>query len=186
LTQVAEVFPELRPDRYLTTKAEFGFLGDMMGDLLLSGSVLQLYTTVSQRVLFDPEQGLRLKLHFVGDAGKYRRLPWELVRINGKYLALDPRQSIVRTVDLLEPSTALRVEEPPYRLLIVFEGPKDGPQLQFEHEERTIRQALDPLSGQGLVEIRVLRDITVAQLEQVLREGEFLFFTFRGIHRLME
>src|SRR5947209_11574128 len=86
-------------------------LGDRLGRALMPGSVLQLYTEVLQRTLAYPNQGLRLKLHFMGSADEYKSFPWEMIRINGRSIVLDPHQTIVRTVDRLEPAIPLALEK---------------------------------------------------------------------------
>ncbi|HEY9246385.1 MAG TPA: hypothetical protein VIO11_06010, partial [Candidatus Methanoperedens sp.] len=71
-------------------------LGDRLGNILMPGPILQLYSAVLQRTFAHPNKGLGLKLHFLSSSREYAWLPWEAIRINGRTIAMDPRQTIVR------------------------------------------------------------------------------------------
>jgi hypothetical protein len=157
-------------------------IGDLLGKALMPGPILQLYAAVLQRTIARSNQGLRLTLHFLGSAKEYQRLPWELVRINGRLVATDRCQAIVRTVDLPEPAIPLAVEKPPYRILVTAATPPDLPPLQYEKEAKQIKEALSSLIAcePPLIQMQIHYNVTLAEIEGILREGDFHILHFIG------
>jgi uncharacterized membrane-anchored protein len=155
-------------------------LGDLLGTFLLPGNVLNLYKAVLGRILVQPRMGLRLKLHFIEEAKAYAWLPWEATRIEGKKLVMDGRQSIVRTLDLLEPALPLEFENPPYLIASISSLPKDAPQFEIEKEQKQFDKALEKLVEAGLVRIYALKDPSPEEFESFIREREYHILYFTG------
>jgi hypothetical protein len=155
-------------------------IGDLLGQALMPGSILQLYTAARQRNTTRFGQGLRLVLHFLDSTRKYQRLPWEAIRINQQSVAMDPYQAVVRTVDLPEPAISLEVDRPPYRILVVAEAPRGSAPLEYEKETTQIKDQLTPLIDRGLIQIEVHHNATLAQVESLLRQEAFHILHFMG------
>jgi CHAT domain len=159
-------------------------LGDILGKGLMPSQILQLYQATFQRITNRSNQGLRLRLHFLGDTRTYASLAWETVKINGRTITMDPHQAIVRAVDLSEPATPLAVEKPPYRILVISENPTNAEHYGLSVVEIVdavqIKEALSPLIDSHLIQVETLNNATVAQVEEMLKTREFHIFHFTG------
>jgi len=155
-------------------------VGDRLGRALMPNHIFQLYTSVLQRTLNHSDRGLRLKLHFMDSTNVYQRLPWEAIRINGRTIVMDPRQVVVRTIDMSDPIPSLALEKNPYRVLIVTSQPLDFPPVPTERQVERIEEALKPLTENDLIQIEIYHDIPFSQFEDLLREGNFHIFHFIG------
>jgi hypothetical protein len=155
-------------------------VGDRLGRALMPNRIFQLYTSVLQRTLNHSDRGLRLKLHFMDSTNVYKRLPWEAIRINGRAIVMDPRQVIVRTIDMSDPMPSLALEKPPYRVMIVTSLPEDMSYVVTTEQVEQIEEVLKPLAENDLIQIEIYHNIPFSQFEDLLRKGNFHIFHFIG------
>ena len=82
-------------------------------------------------------------------------LPWEFICDRDRFLALDPRNPIVRYI---KPDTwvAPLKAEHPLRLLVVIASPKDEVPLDTDAEKERILGALKPLVEKGQLQISII------------------------------
>lgn len=175
-----KLFTSLEGAPWNWQKQEIESFAEQLGAALMPPPVLQLYTAVFERTLMQANQALRLKLHFLGRTCKYQRYPWEAVRVNGQSLGLHPRLSLTRTVDFAQPAFPLAVEKPPYRILYVSCEPIDQTSTQAQQEEKSIEEILQPLVKPGLLQLKLCRNLTLAQVESELYQGDYHIFYFCG------
>jgi hypothetical protein len=125
--------------------------------------------------------GLRLRLHFDPfEPGSlaFHSLPWEALFCaqDGGFLALDPRRSIVRHLDLPRSVEPARFELP-LRILVVSSSPASLVLLDTAAERDQIERAW---SLQDEVHVTVLDRATVRNLKSTLQSGRFDVLHFVG------
>jgi hypothetical protein len=176
-----DLFAPLEKSPWTWQRDEIEQFSEQLGLALMPPPVLQLYTLVLERTLSQTNQGLRLKLHFLEAARKYQRYPWEAIKIDGQPLVMNPRLSLTRTADLAQPATPLAVERPPYRILQVVSDPVDLHSTQSEWEVQSMESVLQPLVAADLVELEAQHNVTLTQVEGLLRqEPGYHIFYFSG------
>jgi hypothetical protein len=156
-------------------------VGYLLGNVLLSGDVKELYSDLFKKIVIGSGICLRLLLHFVGNAQRIAFLPWEAVMYENQPILSDPRQSIARTVDLADPIPSLAESPSTYRILWLISQPIDYVEMNLEEEARDVRKTLDRLVQKGLVEFQVRENLTPLQLENELRNGNYHTFYFSGV-----
>jgi len=152
--------------------------GGALFDALICGEIRSRFD-VSLREAEGQNKGLRLKLR-VGPP-ELAALPWEYLydRRTDAYLVLSHYTPVVRYLELPRPTRPLAVT-PPLRVLVVIANPTDTLPLDAERERRRIETALQPLVGEGWVEIDYLSPPTWRALQRALRRGEYHVFHFVG------
>ncbi len=90
------------------------------------------------------DEGLRIRLKL--DTYALSDLPWEYVFVDGDFLVLDPRVSMVRYEMLGQPKGTLNpVSTYPLRLMAVLANPRGSPDLDLKTERENIENALKDL-----------------------------------------
>ena len=74
-------------------------------------------------------------------ADRLRGLPWEMLHNGSRFLANDPRTPLAHYVEQSRPLLPSRLSSP-LRVLFTSACPLGSPQLDFEGEERRVREAL--------------------------------------------
>jgi tetratricopeptide (TPR) repeat protein len=124
--------------------------------------------------------GLRLRLRMAGlsELGNY---PWEFMYDPSlsRFLALSVDTPIVRYLETSQVIQPLTVQ-PPLRILAMICSPKDYPRLDVEREWENLREAMQDLQSQGLVDLQRLEPPTLSALQQILRREQFHIFHFVG------
>jgi|GEM_PF-5582199 len=174
------LFTSLEEAPWKWQRQEIECFSEQLGPALMPPPVLQLYTAVLERTLMQVNQGVRLKLHFLGGARKYQRYPWEATQVNGQYLAMNPRLSLTRTADFAQPALPLAVEKPPYRILHVSCEPIDLASPQSQQEMKSIEEILQPIVKTGLLQLKSCHNKTLTEVESELRQGDYHIFYFSG------
>lgn len=140
------------------------------------GRVREVLTLSLGGVLFssdEQQQRLRLFLHFDPcnpELAWLAEFPWDVLRIPPvsptRHAALDPRLSIVRSLDVTHPSHP-RALVRPQRVLLVRAGARGCGGLQFESEQDSITDALSSFAD---VECESLDMPTHQDLRRKLRD----------------
>ena len=123
-------------------------------------------------------RSVRIRLRFdFGDAAatKASQLPWEVIRRDGAFLALDPRYAIVRAVDAPQPVTAPDIERP-LRILVAGASPRSYEPLKILSEESEI----DRTWNRPGVTLRTLRDANRRSLRKSVDEDVVHLLHFMG------
>jgi hypothetical protein len=141
--------------------------------------------------LHEAEQGrtgLRIRLR-LGDSDDedddtsvaLSDVPWEFMYDSGGtgFLCLSNASPLVRYQDLRHPIEPVAVK-PPLRLLVMISAPRDAPQLNVEHEQAKLDEALRVPIEKGLITIDRMEDATLQQLQRRLRVSEYHAFHFIG------
>lgn len=157
---------------------------DEIGKALFPGKIFQLYMNMLQETYSSRNQGIKIKLHFADQKENCQEFPWEGVRINNNFVVLDPRQTIVRTIDISDPTISLAVEKLPYRILALAPSPRDLSHLESAQEIEQIRTALSPMIEKNLIQIEIYQgNVTFAKVADLLAQKEFHFVHFVGSAR---
>jgi hypothetical protein len=124
--------------------------------------------------------GFRVRLTFSReeDFARLAAIPWELLRDDRAFLALDRRTPIVRSID--HRTTVAPVVAAPLRILAVDSRPKGVRSLDTGLETRKIRSVLRRQPG---VELTVLRHPSVRRLRDRLLGQHVLHFMGHGGYR---
>src|SRR5215210_3867660 len=176
-------------DRHLTTNDEPDDprrIGEKLFSALL-GDVRNLYDFcrgglwARDREATEESTGLRLRLHFDPSEPTslaFHILPWEALYCfqDGGFLALNPKRSIVRHLDLPRSVEPTRFELP-LRVLVVLSSPAALAPLDTALETEQIERAW---GLQDEVYVTVLDRGTVGGLRRALRGGQFDVLHFVG------
>lgn len=113
------------------------------------------------------EKALQVVVHC--SAGSVvERLPWELLHDGRRFLAMDPRCSVVRYFDEPLPVRELAVA-PPLRVLVTTASPPSLEELDLEAEGTAVREAYD--GDRSVVEVTVAHRISLHRLGDLLRRA---------------
>jgi len=125
----------------------------------------------SSRGMTAQGKGLRIRLRL--EPPELQALPWELLRDPEKreFLVLSKRSLVTRYLHVPRPTPPLEVE-PPLRVLVAVAAPRNVMPLDADREVRHIRQALQPLVDEGMVNLTVEPHITKPSLRQCLLDDD--------------
>ncbi|MFN8490355.1 MAG: CHAT domain-containing protein [Caldilineaceae bacterium] len=168
--QEADVQPD-RPGSH-PTPMSLAAIGDQIGQLLLSGAVRDCFKTCMGMLANRKEDGLRIRLRIYDH--QLAAIPWELARIDGEYLCLRLKTSLVRYIPTSEPPGSLRTDGA-LRILGIISNPTDLQPLNVNTEQKVLAQALAPLTGEQTgakkVELTWLTESSVQHLQDALRQS---------------
>jgi len=125
--------------------------GGTLFENVIAGSVNEFLTRCRDEAAKE-RKGIRWRLAL--DPG-LEDLPWEFLCERDRFLALDPRNPIVRYIKPDTWISPLKAEHP-LRLLVVIASPKDEVQLDTDAEKQRILEALKPLVEKGQLQISII------------------------------
>ncbi len=114
--------------------------------------------------------GSALRIRLIVDAPAAARIPWELLYDPAAEIFLAIAGPFVRGLSLTVPTHPLTVK-PPLRILVVDAFPQGVLKVQDQIETRGIQHALADLIRERRVEVVTLPKVTLAKLQNVLREA---------------
>jgi cell division septation protein DedD len=125
--------------------------GGTLFENVIAGSVDEFLTRCRDEAAKE-RKGIRWRLAL---DPSLEELPWEFLCDRDRFLALDPRNPIVRYI---KPDTwiAPLKAEHPLRLLVVIASPKDEVPLDTDAEKQRILGALKPLAEKGQLQISII------------------------------
>jgi hypothetical protein len=152
--------------------------GESLFNALFIGEVRDSYMR-SRGIAINQNKGLRLKLAIQSAA--LAALPWEFLYDpqQAQYLCLSDDTSVVRYLELSEPSQPLSIT-PPLYILGMAPSPKNLPNLDVDGEKQRIETALADLQAQGRVKLTWLSGQTWEDLQQAMSTGTWHIFHFIG------
>lgn len=118
-------------------------------DQAIRGDVLYMYQRCRDEAKEQGKKGVRWRLTLDSAA---EELPWDFLRSERNFLAVDPCNPIVRYIKQSAPSQRVNVEHP-LQLLVVIASPKDYEPLDAAAEKDRIKTALQPLIEKGQINI---------------------------------
>ena len=125
----------------------------------------------------NKDAGLRVRLRLPGDLAN---IPWEyLYDDEYGFLGLDPRTALVRYLEMSAPVQPFPIR-PPLRILTVVSAPTDIPEIDGEKEWGKLKDELDGLVRDGMVQLDRLETGTLAELLPPLRQNEYHVLHFIG------
>ncbi|MGK7898771.1 MAG: CHAT domain-containing protein [Xenococcus sp. (in: cyanobacteria)] len=124
--------------------------------------------------------GVRLRLVF--EAPKLVALPWEFLydQRTNTFLGNNTQTVLSRYIDVPLKPQELIATSLPLKVLLVISSPTDLVQLDADGEENLIREALEKYIEAGQIELDVLREATIKNINQKLREKSYNVFHFIG------
>lgn len=143
-------------------------LGRQLSEAIFRQEVLLAWYE-SYQIARERQNGLRLRLHV--ESFELSRLPWELLhdaRADDFYV-FDERVSIVRYIRLHTAPPSLR-QSAFLRLLVVSASPVDEAPIDWRNEIALLREAIEPLAREGLVQLQVCEHATRETLHVALLE----------------
>ena len=125
----------------------------------------------------NKDAGLRVRLRLPGDLAN---IPWEyLYDDEYGFLGLDPRTALVRYLEMSAPVQPFPIR-PPLRILTIVSAPTDIPEIDGEKEWGKLKDELDGLVRDGMVQLDRLETGTLAELLPPLRQNEYHVLHFIG------
>ncbi|HEY7124629.1 MAG TPA: tetratricopeptide repeat protein [Ktedonobacterales bacterium] len=152
--------------------------GQRLFETLLPDEIRSLYYE-SRREALRRGMGLRLRLRIL--APELAALPWEYLydQRQADYLCLSRQTPLVRYVEVSQPIEPLTIV-PPLRILAMMCSPSDQDPLDVAREQERVRQALQGLERERLVEITWLEGQTWRHLHREMHRGPWHVFHFIG------
>lgn len=152
--------------------------GESLFNALFTAEVRDSYMR-SRGIAINQNKGLRLKLAI--QAAELAALPWEFLYDpeQAQYLCLSDDTSVVRYLELSEPSQPLSIT-PPLYILGMTPSPKNLPTVDVGGEKQRIETALADLQAQGRVKLTWLSGQTWEDLQQAMSTGTWHIFHFIG------
>ena len=125
----------------------------------------------------NKDAGLRVRLRLPGDLAN---IPWEyLYDDEYGFLGLDPRTALVRYLEMSAPVQPFPIR-PPLRILTIVSAPTDIPEIDGEKEWGKLKDELDGLVRDGMVQLDRVETGTLAELLPPLRQNEYHVLHFIG------
>ncbi len=157
-------------------------LGGKLFEAVFTGEVRDRLRSSLDEAQRHEGTGLRLKLR-LQDAVELADLPWEYLYDSSldRFIAQSNQTPVVRYIEMPERIKPFTTQLP-LRVLVMVSSPDDPdyPSLDVERETGMLRQALDPLSRSGQVQVQRVERPTLASLQHCLQGGPFHIFHFIG------
>ena len=156
-------------------------MGDALFKALFAGDVLSLYDRSLGRVETASEVGLRIKIKLDPKEQTLAQLhciPWEVLhrRATQEFLSLSRLSPVVRYLEVARPVKTLALPNP-LRILAVLASPANMGGLDLERERRNLQQIW---TGQGQVEVHILKQARLDALRAALLERPFHVLHYMG------
>jgi len=131
--------------------------------------------------------GYNVRLRLLFDSPELAALPWEFLYDEGTntFLANNTQTVLSRYIDIPLQKRDLKAASLPLKILLVISSPTNLTQLDVAGEERLIHEALAKYIEAGQIELDVLREATIRNINQKLREKPYNVFHFIG-HGIFE
>jgi hypothetical protein len=159
-------------------------LGRKLRDTLCKKAVSRVWKDCLRQLPADGKTGLRIRVQLSLSDPQARyltALPWELVCSDTlEFLAVDRATPVVREIEGLQRFESLAVD-PPLRILVVDAAPGARDQAKHDQEMNRMREALQPLTEAGQVELLRLDEPRPDMLRDALLEKkDFHVLHFMG------
>jgi CHAT domain-containing protein len=131
--------------------------------------------------------GYDVRLRLVFESPELAALPWEFLydEATNTFLANNTQTALSRYIDIPLQKRDLKAASLPLKILLVISSPTNLAELDVAGEESLIREALAKHIEAGQIELDVLREATIRNINQKLREKPYNVFHFIG-HGIFE
>ncbi|WP_460204088.1 CHAT domain-containing protein, partial [Scytonema sp. NUACC21] len=128
-----------------------------------------------------------VRLRLVFESPELAALPWEFLYYEetNTFLANDTTTVLSRYIDVPLKKREIKSASLPLKVLLVISSPTDLAPLDDAGEEQIIRDALAKHIESGQIELDVVREATIRNINQKLREKPYNVFHFIG-HGIFE
>ncbi len=154
-------------------------LGDKFYQVLLPINIRsQLKATMADAE--TSQCGVRLRLVF--ESPEVAKLPWEFLyeESTNTFLANNTQTALSRYIDVPLQKRDLTITSLPLKVLLVISSPRNLTSLDTDGEEHLIQDALIKHIEEGRIELDILREATMRNINQKLREKPYNVFHFIG------
>jgi CHAT domain-containing protein len=123
-----------------------------------------------------------VRLRLVFESPELAALPWEFLydEDTNIFLANNTDTVLSRYIDIPLQKRDIKVASLPLKVLLVISSPSDLAHLDAAGEEKLIREALGKHIDAGKIELDVLKEATIRNINQKLREKPYNVFHFIG------
>ncbi len=123
-----------------------------------------------------------VRLRLIFESPQLATLPWEFLydKQTNTFLGNNTQTVLSRYIDVPLQKREIKAASLPLKVLLVISSPSNLAQLDVAGEEKLIREALGKYIEAGDIEVDVLREATIRNINQKLREKPYNVFHFIG------
>ncbi|MDJ0801110.1 MAG: CHAT domain-containing protein [Calothrix sp. MO_167.B12] len=123
-----------------------------------------------------------VRLRLIFESPQLAALPWEFLydKQTNTFLGNNTQTVLSRYIDVPLQKRDIKAASLPLKVLLVISSPSNLAQLDVAGEEKLIREALGKHIEAGDIELDVLREATIRNINQKLREKSYNVFHFIG------
>lgn len=157
-------------------------LGHTLRTFLFPPLIRDLFLRTKERAESEGKAGVRVRLNIFRESRDLYQIPWEYVRDDKAFMALNEETPIVRYMPTNRSPQDVGVPEK-VRILVAWASPSDQELLDVEGEVAVVQEALNPLIESGRVEVQVVEHAQASQLRRAVRsmKPHILHFIGHGI-----
>ncbi len=157
-------------------------LGQTLRNFLFPDAIRDLFLQTKTRADVAEKAGVRIRINIFRESRDLYQIPWEYVRDDKTFMALNEETPIVRYMPVNRTPKAIAVPEQ-VRILLVWANPSDQDLLDVQGEVAVIQEALAPLVAAGRVTLEVLGNAQASQLRKEVRKNKphILHFVGHGV-----
>ena len=157
-------------------------LGQTLRTFLFPTLIRDLFLRTKERAESEGKAGVRVRLNIFRESRDLYQIPWEYVRDDKAFMALNEETPIVRYMPTDRAPQDVGVPEK-VRILVAWASPSNQELLDVEGEVAVVQKALDPLIESGRVEVQIVGNAQARPLRQAVRKMKphILHFIGHGI-----
>ena len=157
-------------------------LGRTLREFLFPNLIRDLFLRTKERA---GKAGVRVRLNIFRDSRDLYQIPWEYVRDDKTFMALNAETPIVRYMPVDREAKSVGVPDK-VRVLVAWASPSDQDLLDVEGEVAVVEEALAPLVASGRVEVEILPHAQPSTLRRLVQTMDPHVFHFIGHGVLQE
>lgn len=157
-------------------------LGQTLREFLFPKQIWELYLQTQTQARLEKKDGVRVRLNIFQESRNLYQIPWEYVRDDKTFMALNEGTPIVRYMPVNRPPSQISAPDK-VRVLVAWASPSDQDLLDVESEVQVVLAALEPLKQNGRVEVEVLEHASANELRKKVRRNppHILHFIGHGV-----
>ena len=157
-------------------------LGQTLRSFLFPTLIRDLFLRTKERAESEGKAGVRVRLNIFRESRDLYQIPWEYVRDDKAFMALNEETPVVRYMPTNRAPQDVGVPEK-VRILVAWASPSDQELLDVEGEVAVVKEALAPLIERGRVEVEIVGNAQASKLRRTVRKMKphILHFIGHGI-----
>ncbi|GJM39747.1 MAG: hypothetical protein DHS20C20_00290 [Ardenticatenaceae bacterium] len=159
-------------------------MGELLRKFLFPAQIQSKFRESLSVVKRDGKEGLRVRLNIPRGKTELYQVPWEYVRDDKAFLALNDNTPLVRYLPTDKEPVPISAPTP-IKILLAWANPEDLPELKVDGEINAIKEALKSLTKSGKVIIDELPNVTPMDLFSKVASNPPHIFHFIG-HGVMD